>query len=682
MGRHGWSTLLVLAAFGGVVSTARAQTPAFVPAGAPIATEWRPAPAVADLNGDDRSDIVFASGTGWQAAIKVLLSKPQGGYDVAGTYSVDGTVNRVALVDLDGDGRRDIVAEETFGFTVLRATATGGFTPTFEREKSGQLGIGDLTGDGRADLAYVNFPADVLNIASGQSDGGFTVTGLATLATPKDLEVADFDGDGRLDALAIHNQFGSSYFAGGASGLAPAVESYGSGDAFGAPLTLDLDGDGDVDRAAIDDYGERVVVTHAGDPDHGYESKLLGGTASTLLAGDFNGDGLTDLATVATTEAGQARLVILPGFEGGRFGDPLVQPLGDRAHAFGFAAGDFDGDGQTDLLIGDSAGDDWGLRVWSNHTPAVTLSAPARTQDKAFDLTRLFGKAAQLRLHLTGPGAERELVVNPRSGITRIDAWADGDYRLRAVALDAGGHELGSAEAVTTVDTASAIELQPPPMPPVAVGVAGAAFPLRVFNNGPRPATIRSVSVGDELQPSDDGCTGKRVAPGETCSVMVRFAPSASGLRAVDVIIDADSLFAPRRLTVTGLGLGSPGPVVLPPNPPVALPLAAPRLLAVRLVAKQHAGRTSTRFTALRLEGLPRLTTVTVACRKGCSRTSLTRRDVAAGTLSLASFTKRALPVGTKLTVRVTAAGQRALTITLTVRARRAPAVRSRLAAR
>ena len=136
------------------------------------------------------------------------------------------------------------------------------------------------------------------------------------------------------------------------------------------------------------------------------------------------------------------------------------------------------------------------------------------------------------------------------------------------------------------------------------------------------------------------------------------------------------------RNTVTGLGSGSPGPVVRPPNPPVAVPLATPRLLAVRLVAKQRAGRTSTRFSALRLEGLPRLTTVAVACRKGCSRTSLTRRDVTAGTLSLASFTKRALPVGTKLTVRVTATGQRALTITLTVRARRAPAVKSQLAAR
>jgi hypothetical protein len=208
------------------------------------------------------------------------------------------------------------------------------------------------------------------------------------------------------------------------------------------------------------------------------------------------------------------------------------------------------------------------------------------------------------------------------------------------------------------------------------VGTASAPIRVRVRNDGVRPTTVTALALGGnpEFALAEDGCSGARVGAGDACTVLVRFTPAATGPRTTTLTVATEAAFAPRTFTLSGAGFGTPGPVrpVLP-----APHLAPPAPPPVRLATAQRPGRASTRFSALRVENLAAGSTVVATCRKGCSRTSLTRRNVS-GTLSLASFAKRPLPVGTKITVKVTAPGRRDATLTLTVRARKAPRLESR----
>lgn len=71
---------------------------------------------------------------------------------------------------------------------------------------------------------------------------------------------------------------------------------------------------------------------------------------SALLAHDFNGDGIIDLAV-----AGADRLDILSGDGSGRFTLQHSYPLCGKAGIGGIAGGDFNGDGVTDIIVSDPA---------------------------------------------------------------------------------------------------------------------------------------------------------------------------------------------------------------------------------------------------------------------------------------------------------------------------------------
>jgi Ca2+-binding RTX toxin-like protein len=140
------------------------------------------------------------------------------------------------------------------------------------------------------------------------------------------------------------------------------------------------------------------------------------------------------------------------------------------------------------------------------------------------------------------------------------------------------------------------------------------------------------------------------------------------------------------RLRAAAGSAGRPGPPVAPPAdpaPPVVITLppapAASQLIPATVAFELRAGKSFTTLKRLRVRNLVTDSTVTVTCKsrsqKGCPRKSVTKRGSFA--VVLKEFVGKRLPVGTTLTIRVTAPGWVGVIKTMTVRKSRSPLMRT-----
>jgi hypothetical protein len=123
--------------------------------------------AVADVNGDGRADVVVAncgpsgSGSCGAGTLGVLLGNGDGTLLPVVTYDTGGDFpNSVAVADVNGDGKRDVVVVNSFSLGVLLGNGNGTFQPPqtynypggFPGETGESIAITDVSGDGRPDL--------------------------------------------------------------------------------------------------------------------------------------------------------------------------------------------------------------------------------------------------------------------------------------------------------------------------------------------------------------------------------------------------------------------------------------------------------------------------------------------------------------------------------------------------
>jgi hypothetical protein len=216
------------------------------------------------------------------------------------------------------------------------------------------IAIGDFNGDGKADMAVTNYSDSDVSILLGRGDGTFQpAANYSTARLPYSVAVGDFDGDGHQD-LAVANVGANSVgvlLGNGDGTFQTQVEYSGAGAMGSGPVSVavaDINGDGYADIVAVTATG--LTSVYLGSGGGGFAAPLNYGTAAVyptrfaIGVGDFNGDGKPDLAVV-----GYGSLNILPGNGDGTFQSAIVTPI--SAFALSIAITDLNGDGKTDVAI-------------------------------------------------------------------------------------------------------------------------------------------------------------------------------------------------------------------------------------------------------------------------------------------------------------------------------------------
>jgi hypothetical protein len=347
--------------------------------------------AVGDINGDGKPDLLvgnqFCSPTCLVGRVNVLLGNGDGTFLDKGTglYPTAGVGARLALADVNGDGKLDMLAsgcayKDCFTGVVTVRTGngddsfaggsvfgTGGMFPS-------SAAVADFNGDGKVDLV-------VANCGNGCNTGTGTVgvllgNGDATFETAvtygtggigaHQVIVADVNGDGKPD-LIIPNTCASSsncsigpgsvgVLLGKGDGTFQPAVAYGSGGDYAFSVAVaDINGDGKLDVLVANAYANTGCCLPGplgvllGNGDGTFQSVIPyspGASLGPIALADVNGDGKLDVVTTS----GNTNAMVLLGNGDGTFQAPVFYGTGGVG-ANGIAVADVNGDGRPDVMV-------------------------------------------------------------------------------------------------------------------------------------------------------------------------------------------------------------------------------------------------------------------------------------------------------------------------------------------
>lgn len=308
--------------------------------------------AIGDFDGDGNLDIVTANAA--TADVSVLLGNGDGTFGAESSFDVGNNPVFVVASDLNGDGKADIATtnQGSDNISLLFGNGDG----TFDTQALVPVGdapsafaLGNLNGDTQPDIVCASSGGNNVRFLKNDGSGNFSSpeAPFSVGTKPRDLHLQDLNGDGELDVISINEDSDDvSVLLGNGDGTFAVQDSF---DAGVSPLSAslgDVDGDGAVDLIAANADG---LVFLKGDGAGSFETPVDFGInvnpPDVILLNDLNGDSLLD--SIATS-AVDGVVNLLAGDGTSAPGESVSFSTG--AGASFTAAGDFNGDGQVDLV--------------------------------------------------------------------------------------------------------------------------------------------------------------------------------------------------------------------------------------------------------------------------------------------------------------------------------------------
>jgi hypothetical protein len=311
--------------------------------------------AVADVNGDGKLDVVIAGGLwpclpdGCFNRVSVLLGNGDGTFGVPKVYSAGYNVVGVAVADMNGDGKPDILVVNRFNSLdfsgdgsvgVLLGNGDGSFGAVqfydSGRANAGTLAVGDLNGDGKLDVVVTHGDHSA-GVLLGNGDGTLQQSKIYFLSNNLGYSIiADVNGDGKPDLLVTtcFDQFcitgAVGVLLGNGDGTFQTEQLYSSGhfDAISIALA-DVNGDGRLDVIVAHNCGGRdcnvsPVGVLLGNGDGSFQKAIRfysgGKNAQSIVVADVNGDSKPDLLIankcISSTDCTSGNVGVLLGTSG------------------------------------------------------------------------------------------------------------------------------------------------------------------------------------------------------------------------------------------------------------------------------------------------------------------------------------------------------------------------------
>ncbi len=312
-----------------------------------------------DFNSDGRPDVMQLHRDSGEFSVR--LTEADGRLGAPAYYAITNAFQPAAQItaDVNGDDRPDLVSANLSGSVTVRlGEADGTFGPpeTFflPAEAAGSLFAlvpGDFDGDGRIDLAAGYLDCRV-SFFRGDGTGRFAHTRTHLfIFEPRSMAAADLDQDGDLDLVGgswmevfvvVENE--------GNLLDTPALQKveYGEAKKSGAALRLvdqNEDGDPDILLGSPGGFalwlgGPGLSFTHFPVDNSNNDPSIFG---SVFVSADLDGDSDSDIAMVCSSNV----CLTIQAFVEGQYVTVLSVPVPETRY---LAAADLDGDGFMDLV--------------------------------------------------------------------------------------------------------------------------------------------------------------------------------------------------------------------------------------------------------------------------------------------------------------------------------------------